>query len=100
MQDCLRKALGTSIKLASGIMVASNPSLCDSKGNFRLTSRALRVFKFFAHSYTSLLRDGIETTVITDGMSGALMRSGRVDVVVVGAEPSAQSAANTLVVPS
>ncbi len=33
-----------------------------------------------------LLRDGIETTVITDGMSGALMRSGRVDVVVVGAD--------------
>ena len=38
MQDCLRKALVTSIKLASGIMVASNPSLRDSKGNFRLTS--------------------------------------------------------------
>jgi methylthioribose-1-phosphate isomerase len=33
-----------------------------------------------------LLRDGIDTTVITDGMSGALMRSGRVDVVVVGAD--------------
>ena len=33
-----------------------------------------------------LLRDGIETTVITDGMSGALMRSGQVDVVVVGAD--------------
>ena len=33
-----------------------------------------------------LVRDGIETTVITDGMSGALMRSGQVDVVVVGAD--------------
>ena len=33
-----------------------------------------------------LLRDGIETTVITDGMVGSLMRSGRVDVVVVGAD--------------
>jgi len=33
-----------------------------------------------------LVRDGIETTVITDGMVGSLMRSGRVDVVVVGAD--------------
>ena len=33
-----------------------------------------------------LVRDGIETTVITDGMVGALMQSGRVDVVVVGAD--------------
>lgn len=33
-----------------------------------------------------LVRDGIETTVITDGMSGALMRAGRVDLVVVGAD--------------
>ena len=33
-----------------------------------------------------LLRDGIETTVITDGMVGSLMRSGRVNVVVVGAD--------------
>src|SRR3954452_19151282 len=33
-----------------------------------------------------LLRDGIETTVITDNMSGALMRQGKVDLVVVGAD--------------
>ena len=33
-----------------------------------------------------LVRDGIETTVITDNMSGALMRQGRVDIVVVGAD--------------
>jgi methylthioribose-1-phosphate isomerase len=33
-----------------------------------------------------LVRDGIETTVITDGMAGSLMRAGRVDVVVVGAD--------------
>ena len=33
-----------------------------------------------------LLRDGIETTVITDNMAGALMRSGRIDLVVVGAD--------------
>ena len=33
-----------------------------------------------------LLRDGIETTVITDGMAGPLLRQGRVDVVVVGAD--------------
>ncbi|HEY7290811.1 MAG TPA: S-methyl-5-thioribose-1-phosphate isomerase [Vicinamibacterales bacterium] len=33
-----------------------------------------------------LVRDGIETTVITDNMTGALMRQGRVDVVVVGAD--------------
>lgn len=33
-----------------------------------------------------LVRDGIDTTVITDGMVGALMRAGRVDVVVVGAD--------------
>ena len=33
-----------------------------------------------------LLRDGIETTVITDSMAGPLMRDGRVDVVVVGAD--------------
>lgn len=33
-----------------------------------------------------LLRDGIETTVITDSMAGPLMRSGAVDVVVVGAD--------------
>ena len=33
-----------------------------------------------------LLRDGIQTTVITDSMAGPLMREGRVDVVVVGAD--------------
>jgi len=33
-----------------------------------------------------LMRDGIDTTVITDNMSGALMRRGDVDLVVVGAD--------------
>ena len=33
-----------------------------------------------------LLRDGIETTIITDNMAGALMRQGKVDLVVVGAD--------------
>ncbi len=33
-----------------------------------------------------LVRDGIETTVITDNMAGALMRQGQIDVVVVGAD--------------
>ncbi len=33
-----------------------------------------------------LVRDGIETTVITDNMSGAMMRQGFVDLVVVGAD--------------
>ncbi len=33
-----------------------------------------------------LIRDGIDTTVITDNMSGALMRQGKVNVVVVGAD--------------
>src|SRR5436309_6729013 len=33
-----------------------------------------------------LLRDGIETTIIADNMSGALMRQGHVDLVVVGAD--------------
>jgi methylthioribose-1-phosphate isomerase len=33
-----------------------------------------------------LVRDGIDTTIITDNMSGSLMRSGRVDLVVVGAD--------------
>jgi methylthioribose-1-phosphate isomerase len=33
-----------------------------------------------------LLRDGIDTTVITDGMAGAMMRLGAVDLVVVGAD--------------
>ena len=33
-----------------------------------------------------LLRDGIETTVITDSMAGPLLRDGRIDVVVVGAD--------------
>ena len=33
-----------------------------------------------------LMRDGIDTTVITDNMSGALMRDGQVDLVVVGAD--------------
>jgi methylthioribose-1-phosphate isomerase len=33
-----------------------------------------------------LMRDGIETTVITDNMAGALMRQGRVNFVVVGAD--------------
>src|SRR5688572_20668493 len=33
-----------------------------------------------------LVRDGIETTVITDNMAGALMGQGRVNVVVVGAD--------------
>jgi methylthioribose-1-phosphate isomerase len=33
-----------------------------------------------------LTRDGIDTTVITDNMSGALMRGGQIDLVVVGAD--------------
>jgi methylthioribose-1-phosphate isomerase len=33
-----------------------------------------------------LVRDGIDTTVITDSMSAAMMRDGRVDVVIVGAD--------------
>src|SRR5215471_9536441 len=33
-----------------------------------------------------LVRDGIQTTVITDNMAGALMRQGRVNFVVVGAD--------------
>src|SRR5262245_42132798 len=33
-----------------------------------------------------LVRDGIQTTVITDNMAGALMRQDRVDLVVVGAD--------------
>src|SRR5437870_7789424 len=33
-----------------------------------------------------LLRDGIETTVITDNMAGALMRQRQIDLVVVGAD--------------
>jgi methylthioribose-1-phosphate isomerase len=33
-----------------------------------------------------LVRDGIETTVITDNMAGAIMRQGLIDLVVVGAD--------------
>jgi len=33
-----------------------------------------------------LVRDGIETTVIADNMSGALMRQRRIDLVIVGAD--------------
>ncbi|MGH9350411.1 MAG: S-methyl-5-thioribose-1-phosphate isomerase [Vicinamibacterales bacterium] len=33
-----------------------------------------------------LVKDGIETTVITDNMAGAMMRLGHVDLVVVGAD--------------
>jgi methylthioribose-1-phosphate isomerase len=33
-----------------------------------------------------LLRDGIDTTVITDNMAGAMMRLGQVDLVIVGAD--------------
>jgi methylthioribose-1-phosphate isomerase len=33
-----------------------------------------------------LVRDGIDTTIITDGMAGALMRDEEVDLVVVGAD--------------
>jgi methylthioribose-1-phosphate isomerase len=33
-----------------------------------------------------LVREGIETTVITDSMAGSLMRQGRVNFVVVGAD--------------
>jgi methylthioribose-1-phosphate isomerase len=33
-----------------------------------------------------LMKDGIDTTVIADSMAGALMRSGAVDLVVVGAD--------------
>ena len=33
-----------------------------------------------------LVRDGIDTTVITDNMAGALMRLGQIDLVVVGAD--------------
>jgi methylthioribose-1-phosphate isomerase len=32
------------------------------------------------------VRDGIDTTVITDNMAGALMRQGLIDLVVVGAD--------------
>ena len=33
-----------------------------------------------------LVRDGIDTTLITDNMAGALMREGQIDMVVVGAD--------------
>jgi methylthioribose-1-phosphate isomerase len=33
-----------------------------------------------------LVRDGIDTTVITDSMAGALMRDGEIDLVLVGAD--------------
>src|SRR5436309_4961215 len=33
-----------------------------------------------------LVRDGIQTTIIADNMAGALMRQGKVDLVVVGAD--------------
>jgi methylthioribose-1-phosphate isomerase len=33
-----------------------------------------------------LIRDGIDTTVITDNMAGALMQAGAIDLVVVGAD--------------
>jgi methylthioribose-1-phosphate isomerase len=33
-----------------------------------------------------LVRDGIDTTVITDSMAGAIMRDGQIDLVVVGAD--------------
>ena len=33
-----------------------------------------------------LVKDGIDTTVITDNMAGTIMRSGQVDLVVVGAD--------------
>jgi methylthioribose-1-phosphate isomerase len=33
-----------------------------------------------------LVRDGIDTTVITDNMAGALMHQGKIDLVVVGAD--------------
>jgi methylthioribose-1-phosphate isomerase len=33
-----------------------------------------------------LIKDGIDTTVITDSMAGALMRDGQIDLVVVGAD--------------
>jgi methylthioribose-1-phosphate isomerase len=33
-----------------------------------------------------LIKDGIDTTVITDSMAGTLMRQGHVDLVVVGAD--------------
>jgi methylthioribose-1-phosphate isomerase len=33
-----------------------------------------------------LVKDGIDTTVITDNMAGAMMRAGNVDLVVVGAD--------------
>ena len=32
------------------------------------------------------MRDGIQTTVITDNMAGSLMHQGRIDLVVVGAD--------------
>src|ERR1700704_1543922 len=41
-----------------------------------------------------LLRDGIETTIITDNMSGALMRQGKIDLVVVGADRIAANGDN------
>jgi methylthioribose-1-phosphate isomerase len=33
-----------------------------------------------------LMREGIDTTVITDNMAGALMRQGQIDLVIVGAD--------------
>ena len=33
-----------------------------------------------------LIRDGIDTTVITDNMAGAMMQAGQVDMIVVGAD--------------
>ena len=42
-----------------------------------------------------LVRDGIETTVITDGLAGPLMREGQVDLVVVGAPTGSRPTATS-----
>src|SRR4030095_9604243 len=45
-----------------------------------------------------LVRDGIQTTVITDNMAGAIMRMGQIDMVVVGADriPATRDTANKI----
>jgi methylthioribose-1-phosphate isomerase len=60
---------------------------CDAGKAVRVVADETRPFLQGARlTAWELLRDGIETTVITDNMAGALMRAGDIDLVVVGAD--------------
>src|SRR5436309_191358 len=83
----IRGAPAIGVAAAMGIAVGVRKS--KATGTQKVAAEFYRICELMAATRLTaweLVRDGIPTTVITDNMAGALMRQGRVNFVVVGAD--------------